>query len=106
MSEERLAKMANANFPYIYAALRTGITGTDTKIDDATLNFLSKVSAGGSKIYGGFGISNGVQSAALANSVEAVVAGSVFVRIITENKDNKEKLYEAVKAKAKEITHL
>lgn len=106
MSEERLAKIANANFPYIYAALRTGITGTDTKIDDATLNFLSKVSAGGSKIYGGFGISNGVQSAALANSVEAVVAGSVFVRIITENKDNKEKLYEAVKAKAKEITHL
>lgn len=106
MSEERLTKMANANFPYIYAALRTGITGTDTKIDDATLNFLSKVSAGGSKIYGGFGISNGVQSAALANSVEAVVAGSVFVRIITENKDNKEKLYEAVKAKAKEITHL
>ena len=106
MSEERLAKMANANFPYIYAALRTGITGTDTKIDDATLNFLSKVSAGGSKIYGGFGISTGVQSAALANSVEAVVAGSVFVRIITENKDNKEKLYEAVKAKAKEITHL
>lgn len=106
MSEERLAKMANANFPYIYAALRTGITGTDTKIDDATLNFLSKVSVSGSKIYGGFGISNGVQSAALANSVEAVVAGSVFVRIITENKDNKEKLYEAVKAKAKEITHL
>ncbi len=106
MSDERLAKMANAGFPYIYAALRTGITGTDTKIDDATLNFLKKVSAGGSKIYGGFGISNGVQSGALADSVDAVVAGSVFVRIITENKDNKDKLYEAVKAKAAEITHL
>lgn len=105
MSDERLAKLANAGFPYIYAALRTGITGTDTKIDDATLNFLNKVSAGGSKIYGGFGISNGVQSGALADAVDAVVAGSVFVRIITENKDNKDKLYEAVKAKAKEITH-
>ncbi|MCQ2575177.1 MAG: tryptophan synthase subunit alpha [Treponema sp.] len=105
MSPERLAKMASAGFPYIYAALRTGITGTDTKIDDATLSFLSKVGANGSKIYGGFGISNGVQSGALADSVEAVVAGSVFVRIITENKDNKDKLYEAVKAKAKEITH-
>lgn len=105
MSPERLAKLANAGFPYIYAALRTGITGTDTKIDQATLDFLSKVSAGGSKIYGGFGISNGQQSAALGNSVEAVVAGSVFVRIITENKDDKEKLYEAVKEKAKEITH-
>ncbi|MCQ2249154.1 MAG: tryptophan synthase subunit alpha [Treponema sp.] len=105
MSEERLSKLANAGFPYIYAALRTGITGTDTKIDEATLTFLKKVSAGGSKIYGGFGISNGVQSAALADSVEAVVAGSVFVRIITENKNDAAKLYEAVKAKAAEITH-
>lgn len=106
MSPERLKKMANAGFPYIYAALRTGITGTDTKIDDDTLNFLKAVGEGGSKIYGGFGISNGVQSGALADSVDAVVAGSVFVRIITENKDNKEKLFEAVKAKAAEITHL
>ncbi len=105
MAPERLEKLANAGFPYIYAALRTGITGTDTKIDDATLDFLNKVSAGGSKIYGGFGISNGVQSGALADSVEAVVAGSVFVRIITENKGDKDKLFEAVKAKAKEITH-
>ena len=105
MSEERLAKMANAGFKYIYAALRTGITGTDTKIDTATLDFLGKVKSGGSKIYGGFGISNGEQSRALADSVEAVVAGSVFVRIITENKDDKKKLFEAVKAKAKEITN-
>ncbi len=105
MSEERLSKLANAGFPYIYAALRTGITGTDTKIDEATISFLKKVSAGGSRIYGGFGISNGVQSAALADSVEAVVAGSVFVRIITENKNDAAKLYEAVKAKAAEITH-
>ncbi len=106
MSEERLAKLANAGFPYIYAALRTGITGTDTKIDDATIQFLNKVSAGGSKIYGGFGISNGTQSAALADAVDAVVAGSVFVRLISENKDDKDKLYEAVRAKAAEITHL
>lgn len=106
MSDERLAKLANAGFPYIYAALRTGITGTDTKIDDATINFLNKVSAGGSKIYGGFGISNGVQSAALADAVDAVVAGSVFVRIIKENSSDKDKLYEAVKAKAMEITHI
>ena len=105
MSPERLEKLSKAGFPYIYAALRTGITGTDTKIDEATLSFLNKVSEGGSKVYGGFGISNGIQSQALADSVEAVVAGSVFVRLITENKDDKEKLFEAVKNKAKEITH-
>ncbi|MBR1713807.1 MAG: tryptophan synthase subunit alpha [Treponema sp.] len=105
MSRERLKKMAGAGFPFIYAALRTGITGSDTKIDDDTILFLKAVGEGGSKIYGGFGISNGAQSAALADSVEAVVAGSVFVRIITENRGDKEKLFQAVKAKAQEITH-
>lgn len=106
MSSERLHKMAHFGFPYIYAALRTGITGTDTTIDDATIAFLNKVSEGGSKIYGGFGISNGEQSQALASSVDAVVAGSVFVRLIEANKDDKEKLFSAVKEKAAEITHL
>ena len=103
MSAERLSKMAGAGFPYIYAALRTGITGTDTYIDKGTLDFLKAVGAGGSKVYGGFGISSGEQSRALADYVEAVVAGSVFVKIITENKDDSEKLYKAVRAKAEEL---
>jgi len=103
MSGERLSKLAHAGFPYIYAALRTGITGSDTKIDEATLSFLKKVSEGGSKVYGGFGISTGVQSKALADSVEAIVAGSVFVRIITEMQHDKERLSAAVEAKAREL---
>ena len=106
MSAERLDKLAHAGFPYIYAALRTGITGTDTKIDDSTLDFLKKAGAGGSKIYGGFGISKGQQAKALASEVEAVVAGSVFVRLITENKNNPDSLYKAVRAKAEELTGL
>lgn len=106
MSAERLSKMANFGFKHIYAALRTGITGQDTKIDNDTINFIKKVSEGGSKVYGGFGISNGKQSEAIASYVEAVVAGSVFVRIINANQNDKEKLYAEVKAKAEEITHL
>ncbi len=105
MSAERLEKMARAGFPYIYAALRTGITGQDTQIDQATLDFIKAVGQGGSKVYGGFGISNGQQSAALGHSVEAVIAGSVFVRTITQNQDDGDKLFKAVKAKAQEITH-
>ena len=105
MSQERLCKMSHAGFPYIYASLRTGITGTDTEIGKDTISFLKSVGEGGSRIYGGFGISNGKQSEALASSVDAVVAGSVFVRIITENKADKARLYEAVKSRAKEITH-
>ena len=104
MSAERLEKMAHAGFPYIYAALRVGITGTDTKIDQNTLDFLKKVSAGGSKVYGGFGISNGGQAKALASSVEAIVAGSVFVRIITEKHNDPAALAQTVEAKARELT--
>lgn len=104
MSPERLSKLAHSGFPYIYAALRTGITGTNTKIDENTLHFLNKVSEGGSKVYGGFGISNGEQANALADSVEAIVAGSVFVRLITENQNDKDALYKAVRAKAEELT--
>ena len=104
MAPERLEKLAKSGFPYIYAALRTGITGTDTSVDKSTIEFLQKVGSGGSKIYGGFGISNGSQSALLADKVEAVVAGSVFVRLITENQNDKDALFEAVKSKAEELT--
>ena len=103
MSPERLEKMAKAGFPYIYAALRTGITGTQTSVDQATLDFIKKVGAGGSRVYGGFGISSGAQSALLGDKVEAVVAGSVFVRLITEHQKDPDALYKAVRAKAAEI---
>lgn len=104
MSEERLNKMANAGFKYIYAALRTGITGTDTTIDQGTIDFIKKVASGGSLVYGGFGISKGEQSKALAPYVEGVVAGSVFVRTISANCGDKDALYKAVKEKALELT--
>ena len=97
--------MANVGFPYIYAALRTGITGTDTSIDENTIEFLKKVGAGGSKIYGGFGISNGKQAKVLADKVDAVVAGSVFVRTINETSGiSCDELYRAVRKKAEELT--
>ncbi len=103
MSEERLTKLATAGFPYIYAALRTGITGTDTTINDATLRFIKSVAQGGSKVYGGFGISSSVQSRAIAPYVEAVVAGSVFVRTISEHQQSSEALAAAVTEKARNI---
>ncbi len=106
MSDERLNKLAHAGFPYIYAALRTGITGSDTVVDDKTLDFLKKVSQGGSKVYGGFGISKGEQAKALASSVDSIVAGSVFVRIIDENQNDINKLSRLLEEKAKELSGL
>lgn len=104
MSDERLAKLADAGFKHIYAALRAGITGTKTTIDEATISFLKKVGAGGSKVYGGFGISNGEQSHALADTVDAIVAGSVFVRIIAEYKNDVETMKTKLVEKVKELT--
>lgn len=104
MAADRLKQLSHAGFEHIYATLRTGITGSATTIDERTLEFLSKVSEGGSGVYGGFGIKSGEQSKALASSVEGIVAGSVFVRIIEENKNDKDKLFAAVKAKAQELT--
>ena len=105
MADERLAKLSRAGFRHIYAALRTGITGSKTVISEDTLAFLKRLGEGGSLIYGGFGISNGEQSAALSSSVEAVVAGSVFVRLIAEFADTPDLLAEKIEAKAREITH-
>ena len=101
MDEARLSQMALAGFPHIYASLRVGITGTTTVIDDETLQFISKVREGGSAVYGGFGISTGEQSKAITNSVEAVIAGSVFVRLIKKYDHDEKALSEAVEAKAR-----
>ena len=106
MAEDRLKKLSSYGFPYIYASLRTGITGTDTNIDKDTLSFIQKVGANGSKVYGGFGIRSGEQSAKIAPYVDAVVAGSVFVRIIKADADDKDKLCSDIKAKAMEISHM
>jgi tryptophan synthase alpha chain len=112
MTPERLNKMIDAKFTYIYAALRAGITGSETTIDSQTLQFLDAFSKGSSKILGGFGIRSGSQAKQLANHVYAVVAGSVFVHEITTHynpqneNESKMKIASAVEAKAKEITSL
>lgn len=79
MKSERLAQMAALGRPWLYAALRSGITGASTSIDSATMKFLDTAASGGSKILGGFGIRSGKQSKTVAEHVYAVVAGSVFV---------------------------
>jgi len=89
MTQERLAALACLGRPYVYAALRSGITGSATIIDEGTVSFLRSVSgypaADRTRVLGGFGIRSGEQSHALAPHVHAAVAGSVFVDLIREN---------------------
>ncbi|OJF77219.1 MAG: tryptophan synthase subunit alpha [Treponema sp. CETP13] len=115
VTDERLSKVAHAGFKYIYSVLRAGITGQATTITDDMIQYIERCSEGGSKILGGFGIQNGEQSKTLAPHVYAVVAGSVFVNIISkfveeqENKPtneflNSKLLYERIYNKAKELS--
>lgn len=109
MTGERLHEMASAGFEYIYTVLRAGITGGKTVITSDMLAFLDAAREGGSKLLGGFGITSGEQAETLAEHVYAVVAGSVFVNIITDNYDSKKPaesrriIAEKVEAKAAEL---
>ena len=108
MSDERMQKMLDCGFTTIYAALRAGITGTDTKIDQGTVDFLKRLQKPNKagitpKIYGGFGINGKAQADAIAPYVEGVVAGSVFVRLIDAAEGSKALLMQTITQKAKEI---
>ncbi len=111
MADERMQKMLDTGFKTIYAALRAGITGMDTKVDTSTVQFLKKLKKPNKsgltpELYGGFGISSGEQAKAISPYVEGVVAGSVFVRLIDASKGDKKILQETITAKAKEIKGL
>jgi len=82
MTRERLINMVSLGRPYLYAALRTGITGQATEIADSTREFLAHCRSGGSRVLGGFGIRSHAQALQVADHVHVVVAGSVFVDAI------------------------
>lgn len=106
MTKERRKKLLDENFQYIYTALRSGITGQETTINNETLDFINEMKSKGAKILGGFGISSKKQAQILAPNVYAIVAGSVFVRIISKYDASKiDEIYEAIKHKTKEFSH-
>jgi tryptophan synthase alpha chain len=112
MRPERLARMAALGRPYLYAALRAGITGTHTAIDEGTRTFLAACAGGGARVLGGFGVRSAAQARALAPLVHAVVVGSLFVETIdaavaaspgaAEKRDRA--IYRALKDRAAELT--
>ena len=103
MTDTRLAQLKNTHPQFIYAALRAGITGKSTDIDQHTLDFLARLGFS-SHILGGFGIREGSQARALAPHVHAVVAGSVFVELIsTHAPAGEEAVTQAVRRKAEQL---
>ena len=104
MAKTRIEFLLKENFPMIYAALRRGITGSETQITDETVAFLKLLKKNGAKILGGFGVSNAATARTIAPFVDEIVAGSVFVKIIEENQNDMLALKTKLRNKARELT--
>lgn len=99
--EERLATICARKARYIYASLRTGITGRITTIDEKSFTFLKRIRVYGKRILAGFGVATHEQVKLIAPHVHAVVVGTALIRCIEEA--NSSALYPRLKAKVEEL---
>ncbi len=81
----RMKKIAKVSDEIVYVVARSGITGDKTELDQAFFRYLADVKKHCKKpIALGFGINSHAQVASLEGKVDIVVAGSYFVRFISE----------------------
>lgn len=83
----RLGQIMDSKPLYIYTAIRKGITGAKSSIDESTVEFLSSLSHSGSKILAGFGIREKAQVDLLSPHIHCSVIGSALVEIIKKGFD-------------------
>lgn len=82
VSPERLELIAALKPEYIYTALRLGITGSSTVLDEKTTAYLDRVGACGAKIIAGFGVKSRAQMQALSGHAHAAAVGSYFLETL------------------------
>ena len=99
--DQRLVAIGTRQGRYLYAGIRTGITGSMTKVDAQTLSFLNRIGGSGKMILAGFGVAAREQVKMIAPHVHAVVVGTALIRCIDEG-DRKD-LYPRLKAKVEEL---
>jgi tryptophan synthase alpha chain len=96
-TSERLRRITQDAPEYVYAALRTGITGKQTEIGSDNIDFLDSAKVKGSKVLAGFGVKSRAQIKALASHVHAAVIGSAFTEIVLANEGKGgEEIYRAL----------
>lgn len=106
MTAQRIELLRSMAYPWIYAALRAGITGSETIIEDSILQFLDAL-RGDARLVGGFGIRHASQVSLLSCHVHAVVAGSVFVDILhAVSAQGPDAVRSAIEKKARELTFM
>ncbi|MBN2509910.1 MAG: tryptophan synthase subunit alpha [Spirochaetales bacterium] len=100
LGEERLLEFISLAPPYLYIAMRTGITGKETRISGELLAFLDRFKGTRIKTLAGFGVRQRAQVKALEDHVHGIIVGSALVDEITSHIDaDEEALYNAVKAR-------
>jgi len=101
LCEGRLAEILAQNPAYLYAAIRVGITGDRTTINDEVLSFLSTLKDTGRWVFAGFGIQSRAQVRRLAGYADTLIVGSEIVRTISSARENGKSVYDAVREKVK-----
>ncbi|OQX30007.1 MAG: tryptophan synthase subunit alpha [Spirochaeta sp. LUC14_002_19_P3] len=87
ITPERLNAVLAEPIEWVYAALRSGITGSHTEIGTEQIDFLNRLKAArsdkdGLRIMAGFGIHSSEQVRAVCAHADAAIVGSALVRVI------------------------
>ena len=105
---ERMKLIADASTGFIYYVSRTGVTGVQNEVSltlKKEVEALRKITT--LPIAVGFGISNGLQAAQVAQIADSVVVGSAFVKLISETTSaqgaNQSTVFESIRKLAREI---
>ena len=83
IADARLNLIRSLDPEYIYTALRLGITGGRTALDENTVRYLDRVASLGAKTVAGFGVRTREHMLALAGHVHAAAVGSHFLDMVT-----------------------
>lgn len=104
VSETRLDEILAVKSPFLYAAIRTGITGTRSTVDESVSRFLDRLRRPGTRIIAGFGIVQHDQAVRLQRFADILVVGSAFVRAAEDAHAAGRSVAAAVEERACEIT--
>ena len=84
VTDERLSEIMDEKPSWVYLALRSGITGSYTELDEDNLGFLDRLKAFDVKVMAGFGIRTPEQVETLRPHCDAAIVGSFIVNRVTE----------------------
>ena len=103
---ERLQELLALTPEWIYTALRSGITGAYTELDETNLSLLDTLKPKDAKVMAGFGIKSPEQVRLLAPHCDAVVVGSAIVRAVTEARKEGGSVREAARDTVRRLSEL